>query len=188
MVNSEQIYEVKNRSMSMVVYKIPEDNIRREFAPGEVKRIPYGELEKLSYQAGGRTLIQNYLQFKEEVPQDLNLHIEPEYFMSEQQIVELLQTGSLDAFLDCLDFAPEGVLELVKQLSVKLPLTDYNKRKALKDKTGFDLDAALKHIEEEKIEEQTPISAPTTGRRVVKEEPAAPARRTEGKYKIVEPK
>lgn len=42
-------FNVKNRSASVVVYKIPEENIRREFAPGESKRISYAELEKLTY-------------------------------------------------------------------------------------------------------------------------------------------
>ena len=44
--NNEKMYLVKNRSASMVVYKIPEDGIRREFAPGESKKIKYAELEK----------------------------------------------------------------------------------------------------------------------------------------------
>jgi hypothetical protein len=43
------MYNVKNRSTSMVVYRIPEDGIRREFAPGETTRINFRELEKLSY-------------------------------------------------------------------------------------------------------------------------------------------
>ena len=33
------VYNVKNRSSSMVVYSIPEAGIRREFTPGETKRI-----------------------------------------------------------------------------------------------------------------------------------------------------
>ena len=37
-------YNVKNRSASTIVYKIPEDNIRRRFTPGETKRISYDEL------------------------------------------------------------------------------------------------------------------------------------------------
>ena len=41
------VYNVKNRSSGMVIYRIPEDNIRREFAPGEVKKISFEELEKL---------------------------------------------------------------------------------------------------------------------------------------------
>ena len=54
------IYNVKNRSASMVIYRIPEENIRREFAPGEVKKISLDELTKLSYQSGGQALMANF--------------------------------------------------------------------------------------------------------------------------------
>jgi hypothetical protein len=37
-------YNVKNRSAGVVIYKIPEQNIRRHFAIGETKRISYSEL------------------------------------------------------------------------------------------------------------------------------------------------
>ena len=50
MITENTTYNVKNRSSSVVVYRIPESNLRREFAPGETKRIPFGELEKLTYQ------------------------------------------------------------------------------------------------------------------------------------------
>lgn len=71
----DTLYDVKNRSASMVVYKIPEDGIRREFAPGESKKIKFGELEKLSYQAGGRALMTNFLQItNEKVTSNLNIH------------------------------------------------------------------------------------------------------------------
>lgn len=46
---ADKIFRIKNRSAGMIVYRIPEDNIRREFAPGEVKSIPFSELEKLSF-------------------------------------------------------------------------------------------------------------------------------------------
>ena len=165
MIKQDTMYNVKNRSSSVVVYRIPETNIRREFAPGEVKRIPYGELEKLTYQDGGRELLENFLQIlEEEVTSDLNVNREPEYNMSEQQIVDLLKNGSLDAFLDALDFAPIGVIDLIKSFSVSLPLTDIDKRKALKSKTGFDVDNALRHIEEEKSE-ASPSNTPTVAER-----------------------
>ena len=112
---TNKMYNVKNRSASMVVYKIPEDGIRREFAPGESKRIHYSELEKLSYQAGGRALMVNFLQITDEdVTNNLNIHTEAEYYMSEEQIIELIKTGTLDAFLDCLDYAPVGVIVLIQ--------------------------------------------------------------------------
>ena len=39
----EKSYLVKNRSASVVVYVIPEEGIRREFMPGESKRIEKSE-------------------------------------------------------------------------------------------------------------------------------------------------
>ena len=56
--------------------------------------------------------------------------------------------GSLDEFLDCLDFAPEGVRELIKVLAVELPLNDVAKRKAIFEKLGFNVDKAIE-IEQE---------------------------------------
>ncbi|MBR2506914.1 MAG: hypothetical protein IKB70_08485 [Bacilli bacterium] len=52
---------VKNRSSSKVGYVIPEDGIRREFMPGETKKVKFSELEKLSYQPGGVALMTHFL-------------------------------------------------------------------------------------------------------------------------------
>ena len=83
-------YNVKNRSSSTILYKIPEDGIRRTFAPGEMKRISYDELLHLSYQPGGRELMANFLQIQSDgVLQSLNIKAEPEYHMSEVQIVDM---------------------------------------------------------------------------------------------------
>lgn len=161
------LFNVKNRSASMVVYSIPEANIRREFAPGETKKIAKEELDQLSYQSGGRELMLNFLQIQSaEAREALNLKIEPEYNMSEEQIAELILKGSVDAFLDCLDFAPIGVIDLVKEFAVELPMTDTRKIDALLDKTGFDLNAALANKKAEEEEDAKPeVEAPA--RRVV---------------------
>lgn len=164
-------YNVANRSASTVVYKIPEMNIRRTFAPGETKRITFEELQKLSYQPGGRELMANFLQIKSEgIVQTLNIPAQPEYYMTEQQIIDLLKTGSQAAFLDCLDYAPVGVIDLIKKFAVSLPLTDYEKRQALKAKTGFDVDEAIKNDNADKTEEEgtntnTAASSAPNGRR-----------------------
>ena len=189
MIREDTMYNVKNRSSSVVVYRIPESNLRREFAPGETKRIPFGELEKLTYQSGGRELLEQFLQIVDEaVTTDLNVHREVEYDMSEAQVRDLLLTGSLDAFLDALDFAPIGVIDLIKAMAVQLPLTDLNKRKALKEKTGFDVDKALIHIEEEKAEEENRIEPAPQERRVKPENNAPAGRRTTSNYKVVNKK
>lgn len=188
-MTNDTICIVKNRSASMVGYTIPEDGIRREFMPGETRRLPYSELVKLSFRPGGRELMTNFLQIEsEEATSDLNIRREPEYNMSEEQIVELITTGSLDAFLDCLDFAPIGVIDLLKKFSVSVPLTDYAKRVALKKKTGFDVDVAIKNLVSEKEEENEAVeSASTQGRRVtIPSGSTTPGRRSSGSnYKIV---
>lgn len=182
--NQNKLYTVKNRSASMVVYKIPEEGIRREFAPGESKKIKYSELEKLSYQSGGRALMANFLQIIDEtVTENLNIHTEAEYYMSEEQIAELIKSGSQEAFLDCLDYAPVGVIDLLKKYAVSIPMTDINKREALKAKTGFDVDKAISMLKAEKAEEEgaedkiTPVAKTGTA-----------GRRTNTTYKVVNKK
>ena len=176
---------VKNRGAGYVTYRIPEDGIRRSFAPGEVKTISFEELEKLTYQAGGMAILTKYLQVQDiETINKFNMRVEPEYHMSEKDVANVMMSGSLDAFLDMLDFAPVAVIDLVKDMSVKLPLVDMAKRKALKEKTGFDVDAALKHIEEDKEDEQGTILKQTGERRVKTEEVPA-GRRTAPKYNII---
>ena len=56
------MYRVKNRGASTVVYKIPEDGIRREFKPGQTLQISSEELEKLTYQPGGTLILSQFLQ------------------------------------------------------------------------------------------------------------------------------
>ena len=185
-MESSKILKVKNRSASLAVYSIPEINIRREFAPGETKNITYGELEKLSYQPGGRAIMQNFLQIIDpEATGDLGINREPEYDLSEQQIVDLMTKGSLDAFLDCLDFAPVGVIDLIKKFSVSLPLNDIDKRDALKKKTGFDVTVALANMQKEK--EDMDIPTVENKERRVKTESAPEGRRTTPKYNVVQP-
>ena len=177
---AEQMFKVKNRSASRVGYIIPEDNIRRMFAPGETKTLPGSELVKLSYQPGGKEMMVAFLQISNErMLNALNINPEQEYFMSEKDIVELLTKGSLDAFLDCLDFAPTGVQDLIKKYAVSLPLTDLNKRRALKEKTGFDVDKAIELDAADKAPEKPTETKATTS--------AAPGyRRTTANYKPVE--
>lgn len=182
-------YNVKNRSAGIAVYKIPELGIRRSFQPGEVKQISAEELEKLTYRPGGMAMLANFLQIQSiEGLQKVGLNPEPEYHMSEKDIAKLMMTGSLDEFLDCLDFAPSGVIDLIKKLSVSLPLSDIQKRNALKAKTGFDCDAALKHAMEDKEDDSKDTILKTSNeRRVKKDEPSAPERRATPTYKVVTP-
>lgn len=178
----KKITNVTNRSAGRVVYRIPDRNIRRVFAPGETKQLPYEELVWLSAQPGGRNMMMNLLQISDAtVTKELDIHTEPEYFMSEAQIIEMLQNGSVDELLDALDFAPTGVIEIIKAQAVQLPVYDMRKREAIKQATGFDVTEAIKNSmpDEDDAVEEAPVA---TSRRVQKTAEAAPTRR----YKVIE--
>ena len=134
--------KVLNRDNGSVVYSIPEMNgLTRVFQSGETKEVSFEELQKLSYIPGGMYLLQNNLVILDN-KQAINLllgEVEPEYSYTKEDIINLMKNGSLDEFLDCLDFAPEGVKDLIKTLSIEMPLTDTRKMDAFKKKTGTDL-------------------------------------------------
>lgn len=189
-------YKVKNRSSNRVMYSVPDLGVFRDFVPGEVKQISHEELEKLSYRPGGVTLISSYLQIDDlEAASEFNAGrpVELEYNFDENDVTELLKNGSLDSLLDALDFAPAGVVELIKTLAVSLPLADNNKLSAIKAKTGFDAAAAIRHLEEERqatLEEKKDTSNVYNngGARRVQQDTVSSGRRvqsTESKYKIV---
>ena len=64
-------------------------------------------------------------------------------------------------------------------MSIKVPLSDYQKRQALKAKTGFDVDVAIKNIEAEKAEDNGTEDTKTAGT------PSTSGRRATTNYKIV---
>lgn len=170
---------VKNRSTATVAYTLPDTGVRRTWAPGEIKKgIEVNELEQLTYIPGGIVILQDYLLINDkEVCEYLSIQMEPEYFYSEAEVRTLLSKGTIEQFLDCLDFAPDGVLDLIKKLSVETKLNDVSKRAAIKEKLGLDVTAAIsnadfsnaKDVETEKKRRQAPIGeeavSTPTGRR-----------------------
>jgi len=189
MTDNKQTYSVTNRSGGTVGYSIPDLNISRFFAVGETKRnISLEELEKLTYTRGGRRLLMHDLQLTKEGVEALEMDVEKEYFYTEDEIEELLiNPMKNDEFLDALDFAPEGVVEVMKTLAVSLPITDMNKAEAIKKRTGFDVMAAIRHSKEFAEGASTTPETATKQRRVKDEEPATPARRVPD-YKVVDNK
>ena len=102
-------------------------------------------------------------------------------YVDEEDIKKLLLTGSLDAFLDCLDFAPEGVLGIVKTLAVSLPVNDVAKRDAILEKLNFNVTKAIE-IQNTKFDggdEDTTNSTSKPQRRVtqIPTAPTVPQRR-----------
>ena len=180
-MKKDTIIKVLNRDNGAVVYSIPEMNgLTRVFHSGETKEVTFEELQKLSYIPGGMELLQDSLVIldNKDAINELLGSVELEYSYTKDDIIKLMKTGSLDEFLDCLDFAPQGVKDLIKTLSVELPLNDVAKREAILDKLGFNVDNAIrirKEIAEPEKEtpktqrrvQKTESKSSTTGRRVV---------------------
>lgn len=176
-MEKDTLIKVRNRAEGSVGYIIPDlGNLNRQFTSNETKEIPFDELRKLSFVPGGRYLLDNCLIIEnKDALQELVGDVEPEYFYTENDIKNLLLTGSMDAFLDFLDFAPQGGIDIAKDMAVKLQINDINKREAIKNKTGFDVTKAIEFNketaedapQEEKVRRTTPITsaATETGRR-----------------------
>ena len=116
--------------------------------------------------------------------EELDLDVELEYFYSENDIKKVLLEGNLDQLEDTLNFAPDGVIEIIKKMAVDLEIPDVRKRDMISKKTGFNINNAInvnhilaegeednKTIEEKPRRKSTPINS----------ESAKPQR----KYKVV---
>ena len=179
MVEKTREIKVTNRGSGSVGYTIPDlGNLSRHFENGETKTLTFDELEKLSWVPGGEYLLKNCLVVEDEeaVNQLLN-KVEPEYYYSKDDVKRLLTIGTIDEFLDCLDFAPVGVLDMVKTMAVELPLNDVAKRDAILNKLNFDVTKAIELRKSMNIETEKKAGEGRRAATPSKTTEAAPARR-----------
>ena len=192
MVENNMTVKVTNRDNGSVGYSIPDLNIHRTFQPKESKEITAEELRKLSYLPGGDVIIRDYLIIHNspELLKELLGEVEPEYYYSEEDVKTLLLSGSLEQLQDCLDFAPNGVIDLIKSLAVSLKIDNLSKRKAIQEKTGFNVTRAIEINEE--TDEETTSKEGAQGRRAApittKSEEAQQRRSAPPKYNVVSQK
>lgn len=180
MVSKDKVIKVTNRFSGSVGYEIPDlNNLRRQYQSGETKEVTFEEIEKLFTLPGGERMIREYLVIDDvEAVEQLMHKVDQEYYYTKDDIKKLLTEGSLDEFLDCLDFAPEGVKEIIKDLAVELPCNDVAKRDAILKSIGFDVGAAVAAKNAPYDDGAVAAEeAPKTQRRVQKTAQATPARR-----------
>lgn len=187
MLDNSTMVKVTNRDTSYVSYVVQELNgLKRSFQPGETKEIAMSELRALAWSKGGRAVIKNHLIIHNaEAVAELVPDAEPEYFYGVKEVEQLLLSGSLDQLKDALDFAPEGVVSLIKEKAVELKINDLEKRTAILKKTNFNVTKAIEINEESQVVEEAPVrrAAPVNSAEV---QPEAPQRRTAApKYTIV---
>ena len=170
MLDDNFIVEVMNRSDGSAGYTLEDSGIHRSFTVGEVKKIPMSELRSLSYTPGGMVLLKQFLQIRNrEAVEELIGEVEPEYNYNAEDVLKIMTQGSYDQFLDLLDFAPEGIRDIIKDYAVKYELNDVRKREAIFNKYGFNVDNAIRNnrAEKEALEKEgTQTKQEQSGRRV----------------------
>lgn len=150
-VADKTLVEVQNLTDHTVVYK-SFDGIRRVFLGQQKKKIRAEELRQLNYSRGGSRLLKEFLSVKNKaLAEEFNVSsdsFEHEYNWTAQDVDDMLLSGSEDALKDALDFAPEGIIDLIVQRTVELKLNDVNKRQIISDKTGKDVNNMILQITE----------------------------------------
>lgn len=158
MAKQERKIKVSNRSDGNAVYHIQELNIRRVFTPNEEKEVTEQELNYLYQMDGGAMLLKHYLVVQDRDWVNARWDAPEEYFWTLEEIKNCVINDSLELFAETLDYAPQGVLDVIKQFAWRLPLTDLNKVNVLKEKLGFDSQKAASAM-------QTTISVSATPKR-----------------------
>ena len=192
MENDNKMVRVTNRSRGTVGYTIPDmGNLQRFFAHGETKVVPMEEIRKLDWTPGGAVLLRDYLKIEDAEAVEEILHdVEPEYNYTEKEIKEILLNGSMDQLMDTLDFAPEGVIDWIKDLAIKLEIPDVRKRNAISERTKCDISKAIEINQLSKNQDEEPNTGvkqrrvqPVSTQSTVKERRTAVL--NNDKYKIV---
>ena len=165
MLENNTMIKVTNRDNGSVGYTIPDmNNLHRTFQSGESKEISMEELRRLSWIPGGLYILEHLLVIEnQEAQQELLPSVEPEYSYTREDVEDLLAKGSLEQLQDCLDFAPDGVVNIVKQVAVETELNDIKKRDAILEATHFNVSKAIE-INKESANTEDAAAAPT-GRR-----------------------
>lgn len=179
MINKETLIKVVNKYNGVVGYVVPDLGVERNFYPNESKDISFNELERLSFTPGGDVILKDYLEITdaEAIQLLFGKDPEPEYHYTIEDIKNVMINGTLDQFLDCLDFAPAAIIENIKDLAVDLPLNDVAKRDAIQEKLGFNVTRAIeiKNTKFDSGEEDTTATKKSTGRRSAPIQPTTAA-------------
>lgn len=140
----DELIVVRNRNNGTTGYQLQEEHIERQFAPGQSKKIAFKELSSLMYAPGGESLLRDYLVVEDkDALIALGLETEPEYFYTEADVKKICGEGTIDEFIDFLNFAPDGALQIAKEYAVNGQVPDTRKRELLGKKMNFNIDAAI---------------------------------------------
>ena len=128
------------------------------------------ELRILNFTTGGAVLIRDFLNIgNQELRQEFGLDPDQiEYDWTQADVDRVLTTGSMEELEDALDFAPEGIVDMIKSRAVALRIPDMNKRNAIYKKTGADINMQIQYAEKADQNKDKTVETHPTQRRVKK--------------------
>ena len=151
MLQDHVLVPVRNMVNHKVVYKIPDQNRRVVFEPFQERKVSAGELRGLHYTVGGEALIHDYLCVKNnDLREEFNIpkdQIEYDWELKDIKHILLDNNASIEALQDALDFAPEGIREMIIDYAVIWKIPDTNRRKVITQMTGIDINKQIEFTE-----------------------------------------
>jgi len=189
MGNKDRRVKVVNRTGGSLAYKIDTLRVTRHWPkPGDYLNISISELSELKTVPGGNYILKECVIIEDKEALNIlfpDTELEPEYNYGLKEVETLLYEADLDQLLDALDFAPKGVLDLIKtKAAEKLP-NETAKIEAINKKFKIDLVKINELYQEKEIKEQAPKqtrkrrTAPIIETKELKQESSLP------KYKVV---
>lgn len=153
--------KVINRTSGSLAYNIESLRVVRYWKkPGDYLNIAINELLELKTAAGGPTVLEDLVKIEDKEALSVLFpenDIEPEYHYGEAEIDTLLYEAPIEQLLDALDYAPQGVLEIIKTRAInKLPNTT-EKIEAIDKKFNTSIHKIhILQIDQEAQEEEAP--------------------------------
>lgn len=155
--------KMKNRSDTVVGYKIPQTRTERELYPSQTIEVSEEEVKDLLFQKGGKALLREYLLIEQDVAEKLGLDLSPEFWLDRPEIEALLKSKDIRALKNCLIYGPTGLKDIVKQIAVNEEFSlSREQKRIINEVLGINLDSMIKNAQDAKIE--TPAVEPTSDR------------------------
>lgn len=153
---------VQNLTDNDVVYIDDNGGISRRMVFHAQQTIPVEKevIERMQYDTGGSILLKDFLSVKDEdmradigIPED-----QIEYNWTKEDVKNLLTSGEEDALRDALDFAPQGIIDMIIDMAVDMPLNDRNKVEIIAEATGRNIEMMINNkLQYEKSTDKAPV-------------------------------
>lgn len=141
LISDDSLITIENMVGHDISYTITSLGVHRKIMPGISIRVKAQELRALYAEPGGEVMLRNYLRVcDKQMQQEFGIpESQIEYNWTTADIDDVLLNKPEEYLLDALDFAPDGIIEQIKQRAIELELPDNNKRKDIMNRTGVNI-------------------------------------------------